>query len=121
MAYDHTKVDLSRIPDGALKDTFIHFAEQHNALVEEVNELQLDFEQVAGSTPEEKAETSKILGAGRKAFGYLHSKRFWINLLTLQVGGLLFIAKNIGITMSPEQSRHLIDALIQIVQKFASQ
>jgi len=113
--YSHTKVDLSLIPEGKLKNTFILFAEQHNALVDGTNEMKQDLDLISGESKEDKAETHRLLRLIRKITQHLHSKRFNLTLLGIQ--GYLFcgILKLIGI--EPRQISLLFDTLIKILQK----
>lgn len=113
--YEHTKVDLSLIPDGKLKNTFIHFAEQHNALVDGTHEMKLDLDLISGQSNEDKAETHRLLRLIRKIAHYLHSKRFNITLLGVQGYMLCGILKQIG--LDPRQISQLFDTFLKILQK----
>lgn len=115
MAYSHAKVDLSRVPDGVMKNTFIHFAEQYNALVDGANEMKSDLDQISGETPEEKAEMHQVLAYIRAFAHYLHSKRFNLTLIGLQTYIFCGILERFGIM--PKQVRQLFETLIQILQK----
>jgi len=117
MAYSHAKVDLSRVPDGRLKDCFIHFAEQHNALVNGANEMKQDLDQISGDTPEAKAEMHRVLGSFRQVAHYLHSRRFSVTLLSVQAYLLCNVLNQFGI--QAKQVGQLFDQLLQILQKLS--
>ena len=93
MPYSHAKVDLSLVPDGTLKETFIHFAEKHNALVDGANELKQDLDQISGTTPEEKEEVHTAMSFVRQAMHYVHGKRFSVTMAGLQTYLLLAILR----------------------------
>jgi superoxide dismutase len=121
MTYNHAKVDLSLVPDGILKNTFIHFAEQHNALVDGANEMKQDLDQISGDTPEAKAEMHRLLAYVRQMAHYLHSRRFNLMLASAQAYLLCGILKQCGIRTQPfglliEQ---IINTVIQILQKIS--
>jgi hypothetical protein len=118
MTYDHAKVDLSLVPDGALKNTFIHFAEQHNALVDGANEIKQDLDQLTGFTIEEKSATYGLIGKLRRIWRALHAKRFNVALLMFQSYLLLGILKAVGIT--PVQFRQAFDLALKLAEKFAT-
>ena len=113
--YSQAKVDLSRVPDGLLKDTFIHFAEKHNALVDSTNEIKQDLDQISGTTAEEKKEMHHVLSIIRKVVHYLHGKRFNLTLISLQTYLFLSTLKLFG--AKPEHFNRLFEMVIQLLQK----
>ena len=115
--YVHTKVDLSLIPEGKLKKTFIHFAEQHNALVDGTNEMKQDLDLISGESKEDKADTHRLLSMIRRIAQHLHSKRFNLTLIGIQGYLLCGILKQIG--LESRQISQLFDALIKILQKLS--
>jgi hypothetical protein len=121
MAYSHAKVDLSRVPEGVLKNTFIHFAEQHNALVDGANEMKQDLDQISGDTPEAKAEMHRLLAYMRKLAHSLHSRRFSIMLASVQTYLFCEILRQWGFQAQPVSQliEQLISTLIQILQKIS--
>ncbi len=119
MPYSDMKVDLSLVPDGILKETFIHFAEKHNALVDGANELKQDIDQISGITPEEKQATYTVMEKVREALAYLHGKRFNATLFTIFFYFALATMKLIG--LNPDQVGHLLDVILKILEKFAAQ
>ncbi len=118
MPYSHAKVDLSRVPDGTLKETFIHFAEKHNALVDGANELKQDLDQISGVTPEEKEEMHTAMSVFRQVMHYLHGKRFSVTLAGLQTYLLLAIVRQFEGHSSA--ITHLLDAVISLFEKMVN-
>lgn len=115
MASNEMKIDLARIPEGEMKDAFVHFAEKHDALVDAHIEVKQDIDQISGDTPEAKAEIHQAMGMLRKALAFIHGKRFNTALFTMQAYILLGILKQVGIT--PHQFSDLMDAAIGVLRK----
>jgi hypothetical protein len=118
MPYSQAKVELSRVPEGTLKDTFIHFAEKHNALVEGANEMKQDLDQISGVTQAEKEETHTVMQLVRQATHYLHGKRFSVTLASLQAYLLLAILRQFDV--HPNAFSQLLEAIISVLGKFAT-
>ena len=119
MPYSSLKVDLSLIPEGPEKSTFIHFAERHNALVDSAGDLKQDIDQISGITPEEKADTHKAMGNLRKIMKVLHGHRFNFGFILMQLYAVLGITKMLGLTS--DQVKHLADLLIRCLDKLVAQ
>jgi|GEM_PF-5062859 len=118
MSYSHAKVDLSLIPDDSPeKNTFILFAEKHNAVVDISGEMKQDLDQISGATPEEKEGLYKTLALVRKLTHYIHGKRFNLTLLMVQGYVGLGILKQVGLT--PEQGHRLFEFLIHFLEKLS--
>jgi len=79
------KIDLALIPESNVKDALIHFAKQHNALVEDAGHTKADLEALIGKSDEDKALSHEIFAYIRRAQKLIHSKRFNIILLSAQV------------------------------------
>jgi len=117
MPYSHMRVDLSLIPEGELKNTFVHFAEQHNALVDGASEMKQDLDQISGDTPELKAEMHGVLAKVRGIIHYAHGKRFNAFLFSFQAYLALAIAKQLGV--SPALITRLLEAVIKFLDKLS--
>lgn len=90
-------VDISKFPPDE-RPHIIELAEKHNALSEDVDKI-------SGSTPEQKADMHHLFEVVRGGFHYLHTKRFNIGLLTLQMGAVVFILDKLGVdikSLAPE-------------------
>ena len=117
MPYSHAKVDLALVPDCEFKETFIHFAERHNALVDGANEMKQDLDLISGQTTEEKEGLHKAMSYLRHIGHYIHGKRFSFNMTLIAFQAWLFlnILKQFGLT--PEQFSRLMEAGIKILEK----
>ena len=113
--YSHAKVDLAMIPDGPEKNTFVMFAEKHNAVVDVVSINKQDLDQVTGFTPEEKAATYGLLSKVRFILGKAHGKRFTFTLASIQIYVVLNILKSFG--MTTDQFKHVLDLFISLLDK----
>lgn len=117
MPYSHAKVELSRVPEGLLKDTFIHFAEKHNALVDGANEMKQDLDQISGTTSAEKEELHNTMSWVRRAAHYVHGKRFSVTLASLQAYLLLAILRQLNV--HPNAFSQLLKTVISLFERVA--
>jgi len=105
---DSPYIDVSKFPPDE-KEHIIDLAKKYNALREDVDG-------VIGVTDEEKQETFMVFAKIRKFVMALHGNRFNFLILIATFNWGLAIVKQLG-GLSPDQTSHLWDALIKLIEK----
>lgn len=116
MPYSHCQVELDKLPED-VKEMVVIVAKKHNALVAGANEVKTEIDKLTGQTPEEKEEVHDLFQKIRKLIKWAHSKRFDSMVAIVQLTGVSFILKFLGLT--PEQFQRLFDALIKVIEKLS--
>lgn len=114
MPYSHCQVELDKLPEDA-KEMVLVVAKKYNALVAGVNEVKTEMDKLTGNTLEEKEEVHDLFQKIRTLIKWAHSKRFDSMVAIVQLTGVSFILKFLGLT--PEQFQRLFDALIKLLEK----
>lgn len=113
MPYTHALIDLDRIPSSEARETLIHIAERHNALVKGATDnhkaIKADLDAISGATDKEKTEMHGFFALMRTVVAWLHGHRGNGFMAVLTFYLISSLAKQWGLT--PEHVAQFLQLL----------